>query len=63
MIGLLAGAFWGAMHGFSGVPEDHYLYIEYEERISKLGYNLLRKANSIEKSSELQLPNLVSYKK
>ena len=53
-IGILAGAMWGAMYGFSGVPENHYLHVEYEERISKLGIDLLRKANSIERNTSVK---------
>ena len=48
------------MNGFVGVPENHYLHIEYEERISKLSLGLLRKANNIEQSSEIQIHKIQS---
>ena len=34
--GILAGAMWGAYHGFKGVPENHHKDLEYWDRLVNL---------------------------
>ena len=34
--GIIAGALYGAMHGFKGVPEGNYKSLEYRDRMEKL---------------------------
>ncbi|WAR18997.1 ADPRH-like protein [Mya arenaria] len=40
--GVIAGACYGAMHGFKGVPKGNYENLEYRERLEKLALNLLK---------------------
>ncbi|XP_077304543.1 ADP-ribosylarginine hydrolase isoform X1 [Lithobates pipiens] len=36
----IAGAWWGAMYGFKGVPKANYKNLEYKDRLEKLGRDL-----------------------
>ena len=38
--GVIAGACYGAMHGFQGVPEVHYRGLEYREQLENLATSL-----------------------
>ena len=38
--GIIAGALYGAMHGFKGVPEGNYKSLEYRDRMEKLAKKL-----------------------
>ncbi|KAM9305626.1 ADP-ribosylhydrolase ARH1-like [Gastrophryne carolinensis] len=38
----IAGAWWGAMYGFKGVPKANYKKLEYRDRLEKLGRDLYR---------------------
>ena len=38
--GIIAGACWGAMKGFDGVPECNYKALEYRDRLVKLAENI-----------------------
>ncbi|XP_029462935.1 protein ADP-ribosylarginine hydrolase-like isoform X2 [Rhinatrema bivittatum] len=42
--GVIAGACWGAMHGFSGVPEGNYSCLEYRARIEAAAEGLYKLA-------------------
>ena len=35
--GSIAGAWFGALHGFAGVPKNHYEGIEYRSRCDAVG--------------------------
>ena len=41
--GIIAGALYGAMHGFKGVPEGNYKSLEYRDRMEKLAKKLYSK--------------------
>ena len=43
--GIIAAACWGAMEGFTGVPENHYKELEYCDRLTKLGRDIYNKVN------------------
>ena len=34
--GIIAGALYGAINGFKGVPEGNYKFLEYRDRMEKL---------------------------
>lgn len=36
----IAGAWWGAMYGFKGVPKANYKNLEYRDRLEKLGRDI-----------------------
>ncbi|KAJ8393802.1 hypothetical protein AAFF_G00057170 [Aldrovandia affinis] len=38
--GVIAAAWWGAIHGFEGVPGANHERLEYRERLAKLAQNL-----------------------
>lgn len=38
--GVMAGAWYGALYGFTGVPKHHYDQLEYGERLASLGQDL-----------------------
>ena len=38
--GIIAGACWGAMYGYKGVPKNHYKGLEYVDRLKQLSQNL-----------------------
>ncbi|EDO33452.1 predicted protein [Nematostella vectensis] len=42
--GVMAGAWWGALHGFDGVPVGNYKNLEYRERIENIAKKLYEKA-------------------
>ena len=44
--GIIAAACWGAMEGFNGVPENHYLNLDFYHKLKFLGNQLFDKANS-----------------
>lgn len=39
--GCIAGAFFGACYGFTGVPDNHTEHLEYRQRLTTLGKQLL----------------------
>jgi ADP-ribosylarginine hydrolase len=39
--GVIAGACFGALYGFTGVPLCHYEELEYRQRLEKVGKELL----------------------
>ena len=41
--GIIAAAFWGAMEGYTGVPENHYKNLEYRSRLASLGKDIHKK--------------------
>ena len=41
--GIIAAACWGAMEGYTGVPENHYKELEYRSRLASLGKNIYQK--------------------
>ena len=43
--GILAAACWGAMEGYTGVPENHYKNLEYRDRLAKLGKEIYEKVS------------------
>ena len=45
--GIIAAACWGAMEGFNGVPENHYLNLEYCRKLIFLGNQLFDKINAL----------------
>lgn len=45
--GVMAGAWWGAMHGFEGVPVGNYEKLEYRERLEDLAEKLFKKSESL----------------
>ena len=50
--GIIAAACWGAMEGFSGVPENHYKTLEYRDELVSLGDELFDKANAIPRPAD-----------
>eukprot|EP00928_Gymnodinium_smaydae_P026127 TRINITY_DN20604_c0_g5_i1.p1 TRINITY_DN20604_c0_g5~~TRINITY_DN20604_c0_g5_i1.p1 ORF type:complete len:453 (-),score=55.68 TRINITY_DN20604_c0_g5_i1:228-1469(-) len=44
--GSIAGAWFGALHGYAGVPEKHYKHIEYYGRCAAAGSALAKLASS-----------------
>ncbi|XP_023930724.1 ral guanine nucleotide dissociation stimulator-like 1 [Lingula anatina] len=44
--GVIAGACYGAMYGFQGVPENHYKKLEYRDRLEKVAEQLYQLANN-----------------
>ena len=49
--GIIAAACWGAMEGFNGVPENHYLQLEYFNKLISLGDKLFKKHNIIPRAA------------
>jgi ADP-ribosylarginine hydrolase len=47
--GVMAGAWWGAIHGFEGVPPGNYEKLEYRQRIEDLAKKLFEKSQSLTK--------------
>ena len=45
--GIIAGACWGAMKGFDGVPECNYKGLEYRDRLVKLAENIWKKSEEL----------------
>ena len=43
--GIIAAACWGAMEGYTGVPENHYKNLEYCDRLTSLGKKIHQKIN------------------
>ena len=43
--GIIVAACWGAMEGYTGVPENHYKTLEYRDRLEKLGKEIFEKVN------------------
>ena len=43
--GIIAAACWGAMEGYTGVPENHYKNLEYRNRLASLGKKTHQKVN------------------
>ena len=43
--GIIAASCWGAMEGYSGVPENHYAKLEYHDRLKKLGTQIYEKVS------------------
>ena len=41
--GIIAAACWGAMEGYTGVPDNHYKKLEYRDRLKKLGKQMYEK--------------------
>ena len=50
--GIIAGACWGAMEGYLGVPKNHYKEMEYRARLEALGKDLFQKATDGYKEQE-----------
>lgn len=44
--GAIAGAWFGALYGFKGVPEIHYKDLEYRKRLEKLGKEIYKLASA-----------------
>ena len=49
--GAIAGAWWGALHGLSGVPEEHTRDLEYVDRMRSVACALHEAASSVDVSS------------
>ena len=41
--GIIAAACWGAMEGYTGVPENQYKNLEYRDRLASLGKKIHQK--------------------
>lgn len=45
--GVMAGAWYGALYGFDGVPVGNYEHLEYKERIEELAEKLYKKSQTV----------------
>ena len=50
--GAIAGAWFGAMHGFEGVPENNFKRLEYRDRLEKLGKQLYQLRQNMEEEQK-----------
>ncbi|XP_018409408.1 PREDICTED: protein ADP-ribosylarginine hydrolase-like [Nanorana parkeri] len=50
----IAGAWWGVMYGFKGVPKANYKNLEYRDRLEKLGRDLYHLTQKREQQIQIQ---------